>query len=70
MVAPFRGNGPVTASRYVPSGKQGAFSMFAVIAGALVLVLAVAIVRWIAAVPLIRTLSASMDSWADEVRRP
>ncbi len=44
--------------------------MFAVIAGALVLVLAVAIVRWIAAVPLIRTLSASMDSWADEVRRP
>jgi hypothetical protein len=44
--------------------------MFAAIAGTLVLVLAVAIVRWIAAVPLIRTLSASMDNWADEVQRP
>ena len=39
--------------------------MIAIIAGALVLVLAVAIVRWIAAVPLIRTLTASIDCWAD-----
>jgi hypothetical protein len=39
--------------------------MFAVLASALVLVLAVAIVRRVAAVPLIRALSASMDSLAD-----
>jgi flagellar biosynthesis/type III secretory pathway M-ring protein FliF/YscJ len=43
--------------------------MFAAIASALVLVLAVAIVRWIAAVPLIRTLSASMDSLADNTQK-
>jgi hypothetical protein len=42
--------------------------MFAVIASALVLVLAVAIARWIASVPLIRTLAASMDSFADQGR--
>ena len=42
--------------------------MVAIIASGLVLVLAVAIVRWIAAVPLIRTLSASIDSWADNVQ--
>jgi hypothetical protein len=42
--------------------------MFAIIASALVLVLAVAIVRWVAAVPLIRTLSASIDGWADNVQ--
>ena len=42
--------------------------MFAIIASALVLVLSVAIVRWIAAVPLIRTLSASIDGWADNVQ--
>ena len=39
--------------------------MFAIIASAVVLVLAVAVVRWVAAVPLIRTLSASIDCWAD-----
>jgi flagellar biosynthesis/type III secretory pathway M-ring protein FliF/YscJ len=44
--------------------------MFAVIASALVLVLAVAIVRWIAAVPLIRTLSASMDNFLDNAEGP
>jgi hypothetical protein len=44
--------------------------MFALIAGGLVLVLAVAIVRWIAAVPLIRTLSASMDNWRDNAEGP
>ena len=42
--------------------------MFAAIASGLVLVLAIAVVRWIAAVPLIRTLSASMDSLADKVQ--
>jgi hypothetical protein len=42
--------------------------MFAIIASALVLVLAVVIVRWAAAVPLIRTLSASIDGWADNVQ--
>ena len=43
--------------------------MFAIIASALVLVLAVAVVRWIAAVPLIRTLSASVDCLADSGRK-
>ena len=42
--------------------------MMAIIAGILVLVLSVAIVRWIAAVPLLRTLSASIDGWADSVQ--
>lgn len=42
--------------------------MIAIIASALVLVLAVAIVRWIAAVPLIRALSASIDNWADNAQ--
>jgi hypothetical protein len=42
--------------------------MLAIIASALVLVLSVTIVRWIAAVPLLRTLSASIDCWADSVQ--
>ena len=42
--------------------------MFAIIASTLVLVLAVAIVRWIAAVPLVRTLTASIDCWADSAQ--
>ena len=42
--------------------------MITIIASALVLVMAVAIVRWIAAVPLIRALWASMDSWADSTQ--
>jgi hypothetical protein len=42
--------------------------MIAIIATMLVLILSVAIVRWIAAVPLIRTLSASIDCWADSVQ--
>ena len=41
--------------------------MIATLASALVLVLTVTIVRWIAAAPLIRTLSASIDCWADSV---
>ena len=42
--------------------------MVTIIAATLVLVLSVAIVRWIAAVPLLRTLSASIDGWADSVQ--
>jgi hypothetical protein len=42
--------------------------MTALIAGLLALVLGITIVRWIAAVPLLRTLSASIDCWADSVQ--
>ena len=42
--------------------------MTAIITGSLVIVLAITIVRWVASVPLIRTLSASIDSWADGVQ--
>jgi hypothetical protein len=38
------------------------------ITGSLVIVLAITIVRWVASVPLMRTLSASIDSWADGVQ--
>ena len=37
-------------------------------ASLLVIILAITIVRWIASVPLIRTLSASVDQWADSVQ--
>lgn len=42
--------------------------MIAIIATMLVLTLSVAIVRWITAVPLLKTLSASIDCWADSVQ--
>ena len=42
--------------------------MTAIITGSLVIVLAITIVRWVASVPLMRTLSASIDSWADGVQ--
>ena len=42
--------------------------MTAILAISLIIVLTVAIVRWIAAVPLMRTLTASIDSWADSVQ--
>ena len=42
--------------------------MSAFITLSLILILAVTIVRWIAAVPLMRTLTASIDSWADSVQ--
>lgn len=42
--------------------------MTALITLSLILILAVAIVRWVAAVPLMRTLTASIDSWADAVQ--
>lgn len=41
--------------------------MTAFITLSLILILAVSIVRWIAAVPLMRALTASIDSWADSV---
>jgi len=41
--------------------------MIGLLASALVLVLAVTIVRWIVSVPLLRTLGASIDCWADSV---
>ena len=42
--------------------------MIAFTACILTLILMVTIVRWIAAVPLLRTLSASIDCWADSVQ--
>lgn len=42
--------------------------MIAIVTGSLVIVLAITIVRWVASVPLMRTLSASIDSWADAVQ--
>ena len=42
--------------------------MTAFITLSLILILAIMIVRWIAAVPLMRTLTASIDSWADSVQ--
>jgi len=42
--------------------------MIALVASALVIVLAVAIVRWIVSVPLLRTLSGAIDTWADTVQ--
>jgi hypothetical protein len=39
--------------------------MTASVATMIILLIAAALVRWIAAVPLVRTLSASIDTWAD-----
>ena len=41
--------------------------MIAVITGSLAVILVVTIVRWIAAIPLLRAFSASIDQWADEL---
>ena len=41
--------------------------MIAMLTCALVLVLAVTLTRWVMAVPLFRTLSMSIDCWADSV---
>ena len=41
--------------------------MIFTLASLLVIVLSITIVRWIASVPLLRTLSASVDQWADAV---
>ena len=42
--------------------------MIALTTCALIIALLVLIVRWIAAVPLVRTLSIAIDSWADSVQ--
>lgn len=41
--------------------------MIATLAGILVIILAIALTRWVASVPIIRTLSVSIDQWADSV---
>ena len=41
--------------------------MIALLTCALVLSLIVMIIRWITAAPLLKTLSASIDCWADSV---
>jgi hypothetical protein len=42
--------------------------MTATVASTIILLMTLALVRWIAAVPLVRTLSASIDTWADAVQ--
>ena len=42
--------------------------MTAFLAISLIIILSVMLVRWVAAVPLMRTLTASIDSWADGVQ--
>ena len=42
--------------------------MIAILASLAVIVLAITIVRWVASVPIIRTLSVSIDQWADSVQ--
>jgi hypothetical protein len=42
--------------------------MTALVASAIILLVSFAVVRWLAAVPLLRTLSASIDTWADAVQ--
>ena len=42
--------------------------MIATLASLLVILLAIALIRWIRAVPLVRTISASIDQWADDVQ--
>ena len=42
--------------------------MIATLASLLVVILMIAIVRWVASVPLLRTLNCSIDQWADSVQ--
>ena len=42
--------------------------MIATLASLITIVLAILLFRWFASVPLIRTLSASIDQWADSVQ--
>jgi hypothetical protein len=42
--------------------------MIAIVASLITIAVSVAIVRWVASVPLIHTLSASIDLWADGVQ--
>jgi hypothetical protein len=41
--------------------------MTAIVASTIILLMVLAMIRWVAAVPLVRTLSASIDQWADAV---
>lgn len=41
--------------------------MIALISGGLAVILIVTIVRWVAAIPLLRAFSASIDEWADDL---
>lgn len=41
--------------------------MITLLASTLLIVLMVALVRWVASVPLLRTLNASIDQWADSI---
>lgn len=47
--------------------QKGEVQMISVITGSLVVILVVTIVRWMAAIPLLQALSASIDDWADEL---
>lgn len=42
--------------------------MIAIISGTIVIVLSITLVRWVMAVPVVRTLSAAIDDWADGVQ--
>jgi hypothetical protein len=42
--------------------------MIAAICGGMVVIVSLTVVRWMVSVPLIRTLSTSIDSWADSVQ--
>jgi hypothetical protein len=42
--------------------------MIATLASLITIVLAILLFRWFASVPLVRTLSASIDQWADSVQ--
>ena len=47
--------------------RKGEVHMIALITGSLAVILIVTIVRWIAAIPLLRAFSASVDEWADDL---
>ncbi len=55
----------VNGAPYTPG--KGEVHMIAVITGSLAVVLIVTIVRWIAAIPLLQAISASIDEWADDL---
>lgn len=42
--------------------------MIAILASLAVIVLSIVVVRWVASIPIIRTLSVSIDQWADSVQ--
>lgn len=41
--------------------------MIATLASGMTIILGIVIVRWFTSIPLLRTLSASIDQWADQV---